>query len=194
MDRRTEIGSAVETIILRRLHKQRIDGYTLEMSREIADAVLALPLSLGEEEQGLSPSQTIPSAAPNSRPDSQRTERPCLTDEDRALLGRIADRMWSASTETEKEYLAAIIAEARAEGRQSALKRSYEQMVEGGDGWSDWIHPLPGYLMKCCDCGLVHDMQFEIALRNETDVALNPGESDDGVIIMRARRHPEGEP
>lgn len=30
------------------------------------------------------------------------------------------------------------------------------------DGWSDWIHPLPGYKMACCDCGLVHNMQFRI--------------------------------
>ena len=24
------------------------------------------------------------------------------------------------------------------------------------DGWTDWIHPLPGYRMVCCDCGLSH--------------------------------------
>lgn len=29
-------------------------------------------------------------------------------------------------------------------------------------GWSDWICPKPsGYLMKCCDCGLVHELDFK---------------------------------
>lgn len=38
----------------------------------------------------------------------------------------------------------------------------YRKEVEGDDGWSDWIHPLPGYKMACCDCGLVHNLQFRI--------------------------------
>lgn len=33
---------------------------------------------------------------------------------------------------------------------------------ENDDGWSDWIHPLPGYQMKCCNCGLVHSMEFRL--------------------------------
>lgn len=30
-------------------------------------------------------------------------------------------------------------------------------------GWCDWIYPKPAanYLMKCCDCGLVHELQFK---------------------------------
>ena len=29
-------------------------------------------------------------------------------------------------------------------------------------GWSDWISPISkGYLMKCCDCGLVHELDFK---------------------------------
>jgi len=31
----------------------------------------------------------------------------------------------------------------------------------GGDGWSEWDQPvMRGYRMCCCDCGLVHDMEF----------------------------------
>ena len=58
------------------------------------------------------------------------------------------------------------------------------------DGWSEWIHPLPGYLMQCCDCGLVHEMQYAIAPSHENcgDTELNEGETKDGVIIFRARR------
>jgi hypothetical protein len=30
-------------------------------------------------------------------------------------------------------------------------------------GWSRWIPPvMRGYKMACCDCGLVHDMNFKV--------------------------------
>lgn len=36
-----------------------------------------------------------------------------------------------------------------------------EHAVE--DGWTRWVSPIPkGYRMACCDCGLVHDMEFEV--------------------------------
>lgn len=38
----------------------------------------------------------------------------------------------------------------------------FRREIENEDGWSDWIHPLDGYKMACCDCGLVHNMQFRI--------------------------------
>ena len=32
------------------------------------------------------------------------------------------------------------------------------------DGWSDWICPKPhGYLMQCCDCGLIHEVDSRVA-------------------------------
>jgi hypothetical protein len=31
------------------------------------------------------------------------------------------------------------------------------------DGWSRWVYPvMDGYKLACCDCGLVHDMQFRV--------------------------------
>lgn len=30
----------------------------------------------------------------------------------------------------------------------------------GRGGWSEWIYPSKKYLMKCCDCGLVHEIEF----------------------------------
>ena len=31
------------------------------------------------------------------------------------------------------------------------------------DGWSRWVYPvMDGYKLSCCDCGLVHDMQFRV--------------------------------
>lgn len=65
-----------------------------------------------------------------------------------------------------------------------------EPMYAGEDGWSEWIHPLPGYRMQCCDCGLIHEAQFQIGERlDDSTGSLNPGESDEtGVIIFRMRR------
>ncbi len=53
--------------------------------------------------------------------------------------------------------------------------RTFALEVPNADGWSDWIHPLPGYRMACCDCCCVHDL--------ETDIA------DDGKVIIRLRRN-----
>ena len=36
--------------------------------------------------------------------------------------------------------------------------------VENAYDWSEWVCPDPeSYLMKCCDCGLVHEAQFRVA-------------------------------
>ena len=36
-------------------------------------------------------------------------------------------------------------------------------MVENEDGFCDWQMPLmKGYKMACCDCGLIHTMEFKI--------------------------------
>jgi len=38
----------------------------------------------------------------------------------------------------------------------------FKTMNGGLGGWTEWVYPKPGtnYLFKCCDCGLVHEMQF----------------------------------
>jgi hypothetical protein len=42
--------------------------------------------------------------------------------------------------------------------------------VESPDAWSKWVCPKPEqYFMKCCDCGLVHEMQFKVAKYSEGD-------------------------
>lgn len=47
------------------------------------------------------------------------------------------------------------------------------QTEEGG--WCEWIQPIEkGYRMACCDCSLVHEMDFRIY---------------EGRIQHRARRH-----
>lgn len=43
-------------------------------------------------------------------------------------------------------------------------------MIENDDGWCDWVQPaMSGYRMSCCDCGLVHNMEFR-ALKKTKDL------------------------
>ena len=43
------------------------------------------------------------------------------------------------------------------------------------DGWTDWQMPVRHYRMGCCDCGLVHDVEFRVVkIRDRKTVALNP--------------------
>lgn len=48
-------------------------------------------------------------------------------------------------------------------------------MIEGEDGWTDWLAPADNFRMQCCDCGLVHNMEFGI--------------DDLGQIVFRAKRN-----
>lgn len=41
-----------------------------------------------------------------------------------------------------------------------------EPQYANEDGWTDWVTPVPqGYLMQCCDCGLVHEAEFRVVRR-----------------------------
>ncbi len=40
----------------------------------------------------------------------------------------------------------------------------HKRMFEGKGGWTEWVYPTPKkYQLGCCDCGLVHTIQFEVA-------------------------------
>lgn len=37
----------------------------------------------------------------------------------------------------------------------------FRKLKEGRNGWTRWEFPvMTGYLLACCDCGLVHKMEF----------------------------------
>ena len=59
------------------------------------------------------------------------------------------------------------IKEALAQPSQEFIQHNVEQPYE----WSDWVCPDPkGYLMKCCDCGLVHEAEFGLVrYKSETE-------------------------
>ena len=42
------------------------------------------------------------------------------------------------------------------------LKRIRKEYGDFGRGFSRWVRPvMHKYMMACCDCGLVHEMQFK---------------------------------
>jgi hypothetical protein len=42
-------------------------------------------------------------------------------------------------------------------------KRFRQEHAEGPRGFSRWVQPnMPKYLIACCDCNLVHEMQFRV--------------------------------
>jgi hypothetical protein len=60
--------------------------------------------------------------------------------------------------------------------------------VDSFDDWSEWICPDPTqYFMKCCDCGLVHEMQFNVVKYSKGDEC---EDFDDPSVqaVFRARR------
>jgi len=62
---------------------------------------------------------------------------------------------------------------------------------ENEGGWTNWVCPKPdSYLMKCCDCGLVHEMQTRVAkyaLRPSEDFVVSS--DPDLQTQFRVRRH-----
>ena len=39
------------------------------------------------------------------------------------------------------------------------------QIEDPKTGWSEWQMPImSGYKMACCDCGLVHDLDFQVVV------------------------------
>lgn len=47
-------------------------------------------------------------------------------------------------------------------------RRRYPQVFQESDGWSEWINPqMDDYRMACCDCGLVHKMQFRVFVKTK---------------------------
>lgn len=43
------------------------------------------------------------------------------------------------------------------------IKRFHTELGDGPRGFSRWVQPQPEkYHLACCDCGLVHEMQFRV--------------------------------
>lgn len=74
------------------------------------------------------------------------------------------------------------------------MKKRFKKHIAGRGGWSEWVYPEhKSYLMKCCDCDLVHELQFGTFLEREKKrgtfkVVMLPPEIR---VMFRARRHKE---
>jgi hypothetical protein len=63
-----------------------------------------------------------------------------------------------------------------------------EHKVENEGDWSEWVNPdSEQYFMKCCDCGLVHEMQFKVVKYSEGDECEFIDDAD-LQAVFRARR------
>lgn len=113
----------------------------------------------------------------------------------REAIARIIDRGAFASEAGQSDHSRAVMAD----DRRIALSKADQILallpqerlpveVEGDDGWTDWIHPLPGYRLQCCDCGLIHRMEFEIVRPSAQPQAFNTGETIGKIIRFRAAR------
>ena len=56
----------------------------------------------------------------------------------------------------------------------------YIKHADSEAGWTEWFKPrqspeIGHYRMGCCDCGLVHELDFKV--------------SDNGAVWLRARRN-----
>lgn len=69
--------------------------------------------------------------------------------------------------------------------------------VENADDWSEWVCPDPkSYLMKCCDCGLVHEAQFKV-VRYKSDAEhedCDPVDDPNVQAVFRMRRSEQWTP
>ena len=76
------------------------------------------------------------------------------------------------------------------------MPRMNQHRAIGDDGWSEWVSPTmragSPYRMACCDCGLVHDMEFRV-YRNQRSLGSGlwvVGPRQSGMKVMfRARRN-----
>ena len=55
----------------------------------------------------------------------------------------------------------------------------------GPDGWSRWIKPANNYKASCCDCGLVHTMEFAIDAKDNVIFRVKRANRSSGQL----RRH-----
>jgi hypothetical protein len=68
--------------------------------------------------------------------------------------------------------------------------------VESPEDWSEWVCPNPDeYFMKCCDCGLVHEVQYRVARYGEGDYCELVDDKDvQAQFRMRRRTPPQRKP
>ena len=67
----------------------------------------------------------------------------------------------------------------------------FKKYKAGKGGWSEWVYPTKKYLFKCCDCGLIHEMEFASLIKtNKKGIHFNVVKLPEEISVMfRARRY-----
>jgi hypothetical protein len=118
----------------------------------------------------------------------------CLLREHKRLKASIAlDWMAKNARELGLDYKPAPVQEpwkpSDTANRIGGLPQDFiEHKVENEGDWSEWVNPdSEQYFMKCCDCGLVHEMQFKVVKYSEGDECEFIDDAD-LQAVFRARR------
>lgn len=120
------------------------------------------------------------------------------------LSGRVDgpdDREWQRAGVNEMTKRARLgitalrkaLAEQPAQQEPEFITHSVDQPYD----WSEWVCPNPkGYLMKCCDCGLVHEAEFGVVrYKSETEREdCEPVEDPNLQAVFRMRRSEQWSP
>ena len=71
-----------------------------------------------------------------------------------------------------------------------------EPQEEVEDGWCNWVCPKPrGYLMQCCDCELIHEVDFRVVKYESEDSEVYTVVDDPNLQAqMRLRRRDDLSP
>jgi hypothetical protein len=91
---------------------------------------------------------------------------------------------------------AQALRQAIAEAEQAQLEFTTHAVKNAYD-WSEWVCPDPkGYLMKCCDCGLVHEAEFKVVrYKSETEREdCEPVDDPNVQTVFRMRRSEQWSP
>lgn len=68
-------------------------------------------------------------------------------------------------------------------------KRFRKEKAEGPRGFSRWVQPeMKRYLLGCCDCGLVHEMQFRVVGERKVKVQFRARRAERYTAVERAKR------
>ena len=119
---------------------------------------------------------------------------------DKAVLEQVLEA-WQTSIYGQPSHQKAMVLAMTA--LRQALEQSAQELefithnVEQPYDWSEWVCPDPkSYLMKCCDCGLVHEAEFKVVrYKSETECEdCEPVDDPNLQAVFRMRRSEQWSP
>lgn len=68
------------------------------------------------------------------------------------------------------------------------IKRFRQETQETRRGFSRWVQPaMPKYMLACCDCNLVHEMQFRVVGIRKMRVQFRARRADGYTAMLRKK-------